>query len=379
MSTINESKYSIEYIESSYNKLVNQEKEIELKDIFNKSNEAKEIFNIGQFYFFGHTVKKNMTKAVELFHISAEKGFVKAITKLGYCHLMGIGITQDFNLAFNYYKLAAESNFEKALIGLAMCYAKGIGVTKNIDAAILYYKKAGKMGDNNAYRELIKLYNEIKYDKKEIFKIGKILAKEGDIWSTYELGRFYYMGVGTKHKPLKAIKIFNLLIAKEDIPDEYYLASLNNLGLIYFYGHGIERNFEEAFKYFKTASDKGYMASMKMLSHCYHCGHGVEKDYKKAFDIYTILAEKEDHKSICNLGFYYKHGYGTEKNLVESYKFFKIAAEKGCVEAANQLKDIIYKELNDSSGIVIEALQKLKDSPVEGPASKKAKKSPDSE
>ena len=109
-----------------------------------------------------------------------------------------------------------------------------------------------------------------------------------------------------------------------------------NLGWCYNYGNGVEKNHEEAVKWYKKAAGKGDAWAMNNLGNCYKNGKGVEKNeaeaekwYKKAFPLFLQKAKEGNDTAMCNLGWCYKNGNGVEKNYEEAVKWYKKAAEKG--------------------------------------------------
>ena len=60
----------------------------------------------------------------------------------------------------------------------------------------------------------------------------------------------------------------------------------------YYNGHGTEKNFEEAARYFKDAADNhGIASSANKLGYMYLDGEGVEKDENKAIHYFLMAAD----------------------------------------------------------------------------------------
>lgn len=56
----------------------------------------------------------------------------------------------------------------------------------------------------------------------------------------------------------------------------------SSLGDFYYRGKNIEINYDEAFKYYKEAAEKGYSHAQYMLSLMYYNGQGTDKNYDEA-------------------------------------------------------------------------------------------------
>ncbi|MBQ9628725.1 MAG: sel1 repeat family protein, partial [Synergistaceae bacterium] len=57
------------------------------------------------------------------------------------------------------------------------------------------------------------------------------------------------------------------------------------LGIIYHYGNKkVARNYSEALRWFRMASDKGYAPAQYMLGLMYYNGEGLLENYEEAFN-----------------------------------------------------------------------------------------------
>lgn len=65
------------------------------------------------------------------------------------------------------------------------------------------------------------------------------------------------------------------------------------LGDCYYNGQGVEKNINEAFKWYSKSVEKGCVDAYSDLAYCYSHGEGVEQNLPKAFELYKEGAEKE--------------------------------------------------------------------------------------
>ena len=56
------------------------------------------------------------------------------------------------------------------------------------------------------------------------------------------------------------------------------------LGVRYFYGQGVGKNFKEALKWWRKAAEQGNANAQSRLAHMYRDAKGVKRDYKRAID-----------------------------------------------------------------------------------------------
>lgn len=77
-----------------------------------------------------------------------------------------------------------------------------------------------------------------------------------------------------------------------------------------------------------------------MLGICYYSGGGVEKNYKEAVKWFRKAAEQGHAESQCTLGIFYYNGVGVAKNEREAIKWLRMSAEQGCLKAKISLDEI---------------------------------------
>lgn len=118
---------------------------------------------------------------------------------------------------------------------------------------------------------------------------------------------------------------------------------------MYLKGKGVKQNNEEAFKWMKKAAE-GKASSSEMqgkLGTFYHNGIGVQKDYTEALKWFKKAADNGNVKSQVLLGLMYKNGEGTDINYEEAIKWLKKASDSGDKEAQKYLEET--KSLLDAS------------------------------
>jgi hypothetical protein len=138
-----------------------------------------------------------------------------------------------------------------------------------------------------------------------------------------------------KPKPLpKDFKSLKALAEKGDAKAQY------NLGLMYFHGKGVEKDWKEGIKWIRKAAEQGDVKAHTFLGAVYFSGRGVEKDFKEAVKWYRKAAEQNSALAQYSLGGMYEYGRGVEKDEKEAVKWFRKAAEQGYEPAKLALKQI---------------------------------------
>lgn len=87
----------------------------------------------------------------------------------------------------------------------------------------------------------------------------------------------------------------------------------------------------------KEKAEAGDATAQMELGRCYYFGSGVEKNPEEAVKWYKMAAEAGDSSAQANLGVMYKHGEGVSRDLVQSARWWQKAAETGNPNAARSL------------------------------------------
>ncbi len=283
--------------------------------------------NLGNFYLDGEVVEEDFEEAVKWFRLSSDQGYSVAQRSLGDCYYNGEGVDQDFEEAVKYYKLAADQGDAHAQYNLANCYVNGEGVEKNLDEAYRLYKQAAEQGFNLANQALVDL-------------VGKEINTEKNLEEYDEdpIGRLQRMIGGLNFLSAQAMQI-------QEENDEEDPNRQNSLGEMYYYGHGVEQNYETAFKWYKRSAENGNADSQNKLGYMYSKGEGTEQNFTEAVKWWKQAAAQYESEAAFNLGImYYAGGDGIEKDEKESEYWLDIAANNGY--AKDDIADYFYN-VND--------------------------------
>ena len=99
--------------------------------------------------------------------------------------------------------------------------------------------------------------------------------------------------------------------------------AMNELGVRYLYGKGVEKDEKKAFELFNSASEKDCIKAKFNLAMCYYKGYGIEQNDLVSFNILKELAEKYHHaKSYYYLGEFYFFGGPVEIDYKKAMEYF---------------------------------------------------------
>lgn len=197
------------------------------------------------------SVAKPAQKSIEEIKAMASGGNVAAQLHLAKVYAQGEGVKLDHRESTKWSSLAAEKGDPKAQTMLAAAYAKGLGVERNDTTAHSWYLLASLQDYPDA---------------------------------NYMLGMRFIDG--TESTPKNIEKGLNLLkrASEQKVSD-----ALVNLGIFYFKGQHVQKNYTTAATFFKESALARNSAGSALLGVMYESGLGVEKSYKLSW-VWTALS-----------------------------------------------------------------------------------------
>lgn len=166
----------------------------------------------------------------------------------------------------------------------------------------------------NEFSEIAKMLDSDKTLKSVLEIIEKALLKLNSNYIQEEQNR----------------KLENVTFEKiNEMVDAGDAEAINELAYRYFYGEGIEKNYEKAFGLWTKASLMGDITATYNAALCFLNGEGTNKDEKQAFDMLNKLANEKGHvKSIFYLGEIYHFGLGVDIDYEKARFYYKKALKK---------------------------------------------------
>jgi TPR repeat protein len=101
-----------------------------------------------------------------------------------------------------------------------------------------------------------------------------------------------------------------------------------NLGYTYEYEQD-PPNYAKAFTWYSQAARLNHPEALNNIGVMYFNGRGVEQNFKKAFDYYQKAAELDNPTAQYNLGCLYRDGKGVAVDKKQAMKWLGKAAEQG--------------------------------------------------
>ena len=234
--------------------------------------------------------QKKDEEALKWFILAAEQGHQRAQFWTGYLYRMKDYIDE----AIKWYILASDQGHSTARYNLGNTY---YGINNGL--SLKYYILATEAGDQDALREVSHMYKSGIGTQVDITKARhyrKLLADQNNTNAQYILGKSYHLEQPVDYK--LAHEYYKLAALKG------HGDSLCNLGLLYEKGLGVERDLEEAIKWWNLGVQQGHVVC------CYNLAtvHTDRKNYSEAITLYRMGPDYG--LSLYNLGLLYKLGNG---------------------------------------------------------------------
>ena len=132
-------------------------------------------YNLGEMYYTGQGVEKNLREAVKWFRKAADQEHAEAQNRMGDAYYNGWGVEKNYKEAVKWYQKAATHESSDAQTAMGTLYYNGAGVVKSYFNAFWWYSQA---------------------------------AEHGDVWALYYLGNMYRNGLGVKRDIKKARELY---------------------------------------------------------------------------------------------------------------------------------------------------------------------------
>ncbi len=190
------------------------------------------------------------------------------------------------------------------------------------------------------------------------FREFRSLANEGDAKAQYNLGLLYEMGLGVKQDYPEAAKWYRKAAVQDNIESQKRLIVMRKkgltnsqqptvppkwqgsttdpqsqyeLGVMYFMGIGVEKNYVIASEWFRKSANQNYAKAQHDLALMLLEGKGGNRDALEAYKWLHLAAKQGDGPSQYQLGQMLSHGKakGIPQHFILAYMWFEIAATNG--------------------------------------------------
>ncbi|TQF67552.1 tetratricopeptide repeat protein [Pseudoalteromonas luteoviolacea] len=302
------------------------------------NNHIPAILYLAKWYQYGgNGVEVDLKKSMELYAKAIELGEPSAATELGYIFLDHWRTDKGYETAKQLLANAAYYGEAKALCGLGRVY-QDASLLRDITKAAEYFEVSYIRGYKLCAFELGYLHHKITNDLTRAYSWYKRAASSGSADALNNLGLMYNQGEGVEVNLKKARAYF------EQATELGSHLSFGNLGRLYEFGEGVVQSFEQAAKYYERGIELGDAQSMHNMGSLYNKGSGVEQNRDKALELFELAAQQGNQFSAFNLGNAYLYGNGKEQNSKLAFEYYVKSAKFGFSPAYCQAADVIISE-----------------------------------
>ena len=319
----------------------------QLTDMAKKTNNPYVLVQYSELYWWGvaNEIEKDCAKADSILNTIQDKSNPYYLEWMGKVYCYGTDITDiDENKAIEYWEKAYKSGQHTAGNIADLYWYGGSQIEKDIDKAVDWYKKGVEDNRSGCMLTLADIYlsedsalQKFHNSKGALELLRKsIKLKNGDACD--RMGCLYAAGQYVEKDDEEAFKYFKMA-------DEYGSANgALNLGVNYLTGRGIEKNVDETRKCYERAVKRGSAEAALRLA-------GMYEDYtlgkpnldkcKEYLEKAVDLGSPRAYYIIARM--YYLGANGYPEDDYQAFVYFKKAADAGWVDAYEYLIEM-YEE-----------------------------------
>ena len=350
-----------------------------------KGGEVEALVEVGNAYFKGNGVKRDLEKAAKCYYKAIQRGneevkenfysfYSKQLEKyaksgdaqaqyeVGCAYQKGDGVDRNIKTAAEWYMMAADQGHEQATdkfysfyskelekraksgqaraqYELGNCYYQAKEIDRDAEEAAEWYLKAMASGHEDAKEKFYSFYS----------KMLEKTAKDGDTRAQYETGNAYLSGNGVKKDNETASEWYLKAMAAghEGAKEKFYTFYSKQLekrakngdseaqyqtGNGYFDGYVVKKDNNTAAKWYQLAMKQGHEAAKE-----------------KFYSFYSKLLEKEakdgDSRAQFETGNAYLNGYQVDKDLETAAEWFLKAMDQEYEGAKEKFYSFYSKKL----------------------------------
>lgn len=219
---------------------------------------------------------------------------------------------------------ASQGNAE-AMFQLAMCYRRGKGVVADQKECVFWLKRAAEMKHVQAYYYLASYYENgeggLAVDSLMAYNYLTLAAEQKDLFSMMELGESFRTFKGIPNAQQACVKWLKAISDRDyvsEFPENGIEESAAEFYLYYLYqgNEGIVKDVPLSLSYLRKSVNHGNHSigeALNAMGECYLNGNGVEKDIDEAIRWFQLSADKMCGLGSGNLGaIYYNKGMYNE-------------------------------------------------------------------
>lgn len=280
--------------------------------------------------------RKDYTTALDYYRRVADAGNPDGFFKLGWFYDNGCGVSQDYSTAHQWYKRAADMGNKAAMHNIGVLYFNGTGVNKNIVKGKEWYQRAVEHGNSFTMYCIGKNYyygcTNWGYEKNPVLALEWLekSADMGDVramkFIAYDYSRSNHVS-DFGHDSYLALKWYR---RAADLGDTDAMVEMTDVGDSTPDGNGViyVLSEKERLSWIRKSIELNSGKGMAKLAHFYHYGICVEKNFDEAEKWYIksldYLDLNERAYRYCTISRFYEER-GNIENAVKYLRKYRDA------------------------------------------------------
>jgi TPR repeat protein len=157
-------------------------------------------YHVGMCLSKGQGTPKNIAEAIKWHMTAANSGYGKSQYFIAQCYSEGRGVEKDDKKALEWYLKAASTGHVLAQYYAGHHYANGIGVKPDEETAVKWYTRAAKQGHTYSRQLIEECFGKAVKQSKDMTPFEKHMdeAAQGDAEAQFIMGRYYEEGIGVE-------------------------------------------------------------------------------------------------------------------------------------------------------------------------------------
>jgi TPR repeat protein len=185
------------------------------------------IHTLGQTYYEGRGVAKDLEKARKFFETAARMGHTFSMNSLGRMYLRGETVEANPAMARRYWEESAARGDIYGLDNLGYLYLDGVDVPKDPARALAYFQQASELGHPEAPNNIGRLYFlgiGVPVNLAEARRWYAIGVDRGDAWAALNLAELMRQGKGAPADRVRAGYFYAKAAASTNRPEPAEIA-----------------------------------------------------------------------------------------------------------------------------------------------------------
>ncbi|GMH46075.1 hypothetical protein BSKO_14039 [Bryopsis sp. KO-2023] len=292
---------------------------------FNQAAEAEDagaMSHLGHMYANGLGVEQNNKTALKWFEKGAGEGHPNGHYGLGYMYLAGYGVKKDLQKAFRHFNKAAEVGHAEAQFHLGVMYLKGLHTRASPMKAMAFFSAAGHGG------HLLAMYNlammqisgtGVDPNCASALKLLKQVAEKGPWCNVLQEGHDRFA---------KGDYTLALLAYLRAAQMGLELGQSNAAWMLeHNFVVGSSDSIQLALQLYKGSAEQDTTGALLSIGDIYFYGRGIEKNWDQSAAVYRQAEKKRSARAAFNLGFMYEYGAGVPKDLHMARRYYDLSYE----------------------------------------------------